>query len=526
MRRAGVLLHPTSLAGPSGMGDIGPASRTFIEWLDAAGQRVWQMLPLNPVDGGGCPYASPSAFAREPLLLSPDDLVVEGWLRAQEKPPEGSRGCVDWPAVEAARRPALMLAADRVRRSVDLKGWAAERPWLSAWSLYRALVQTHGPRWSGWPDPLRHVDADALAAARDQHAAAVESEVALQWLFEQQWRRLREVASVRGISLWGDLPIFVGLDSCDVWSDRSLFRLDEDDQPLVVTGAPPDAFCPQGQRWGHPMYDVAAHRRTAHRWWRCRTRSVLDLVDTVRIDHFRGIESSWEIPAGDDDAVGGRWVAGLGVPLLEAIVAEASDRECPFVAEDLGVITPAVTALRDRFGLPGMAVLQFAFDGAADVADWNHRYLPHQHRPHQVVYTGTHDNDTVLGWFRGGSPRLQDRVRRYLSCGDDRLPWALVQAAWRSPCDTAIVPMQDLLCEGSESRMNTPGTIEGNWSWRMGPDALRADLAAWVAEQGRCQNRFCLNVNQAAFLVSSSLKGLLLQRGETSRMLGQHLVIV
>ncbi len=488
MRRAGVLLHPTSLPGPYGVGDIGPASRELLGWLDAANQRIWQVLPVNPVDGNGCPYASASAFARDPLLLSPDDLVEDGWLLPDERPWAGNHQHVHWPSVSQARRVALARAADRVRARVDLSAFLKENLWLPEWALFRAISEKHGPCWTRWPEQLRWRDADALGEARDALDAAFEREVALQWLFSQQWGRLRAAAEQRGISLWGDVPIFVGLESCDVWANRDLFHLDGA-EASVVTGVPPDAFSPEGQRWGHPMYDVARHAETEHAWWRARAHEALALFDTVRIDHFRGFESSWEIRAEQQTAMEGRWVPGLGAPLLEALMADSAGREMPFVAEDLGIITPEVAALRDNFGLPGMAVLQFAFEPSPENGEWGHPYLPHNHTKNQVVYTGTHDNDTTNGWFWSAPEVERDRVRRYLSCRDDEMPWKLVLSAWRSVADSAIVPIQDLLGFGSDCRMNTPGTIEGNWSWRMGRDALKLDLAAWAAEQSSVSGR-------------------------------------
>jgi 4-alpha-glucanotransferase len=470
------------------MGDIGAASRDLLTWLDAANQRVWQVLPLNPVDDGGCPYASASAFARDPLLLSPDDLVEAGWLTSDERPWAGNTQRVDWPAVSLARRRALVSAADRVRGTVDLGDYLSRQPWLPDWALFRAIAAEYGPRWTRWPEALRWRDPAALGEARDAHAGAFEREVALQWLFEQQWGRLRAVAAGRGISLWGDVPIFVGLESCDVWAHRELFHLDGAEAP-VVTGVPPDAFSPEGQRWGHPMYDVERHAETGHTWWRARAQEALASFDTVRIDHFRGFESSWQIEAESPTAMDGRWVPGLGAPLLQALMADADDRPLPFVAEDLGIITPEVRALRDAFGLPGMAVLQFAFAPSEEHGEWGHPYLPHNHRQNQVVYTGTYDNDTTNGWFWSAPKPLQDRVRRYLSCRDDELPWSLVLAAWRSVADTAIVPVQDLLGFGSDCRMNTPGTIVGNWGWRMQRGALTLDRAAWAAEQSGISGR-------------------------------------
>lgn len=489
IRRAGVLLHPSSLPGPYGVGEIGPAARELLAWLDASEQRIWQVLPLGPVDDEGCPYASPSAFAHEALLLSIDDLADEGLLKASEKPyAQGPRDVVDWRAVRERKRPALALAADRVRGDAGLARYEADHPRLASWALYRAIGLEQRRGWPEWPAALRDRDPRALADARDRLAAEVERELALQWLFDRQWGRLRDEARGRGIELWGDVPIFVGWMCCDVWEKPALWRLDAERRPTVVSGVPPDAFSEQGQLWGHPLYDEEAHRAEGHAWWVDRMRRTLGAVDRVRIDHFRGIEGVWEIPAGAADARQGRWVPGARHGLMDAL--RTAFPHLPFVAEDLGVITDEVRAIRDGYGLPGMVILQFAFNGDAKAPGRDdHPYLPHRHLRDQVCYTGTHDNDTAVGWFRGTDEGTREHARRYLAARDEDWPWPLLRAAWRSVCDRAIVPMQDLLGLGSEARTNVPGVLGRNWAWRMPAEALSIGLADRIEAEVRLSGR-------------------------------------
>ena len=472
-RRAGVLLHPSSLPGSSGIGELGPAARQFLQWLASSGHQVWQVLPLQPVDAHGCPYAAASALAGEPLLLSLDDLVRDGWLRQAERPYAPHSDRVDYAAVRARKAPALALAADRVRAQIDLAAWADDDQ--RTWALFRTLQQQLGPDWTTWPEPLRERDEAALAEARTTHADAIERQLALQWLFDEQWLALRRDANALGVELWGDVPFFVGLWSADVWRRPELWRLDADRQPEVQSGVPPDAFSPTGQRWGHPLYDEAAHAADGFAWWLRRIERALQLHDKVRLDHFRGLAGVWEVPAGADDATGGQWIPGPGRPLLDAIAARWP--QIPLLAEDLGIITDEVEALRDDYDLPGMAILQFAFSRL------DHPYLPHHHRARQVVFTGTHDNDTLLGWQTSSSPAALDRARRYLASDDRGLGWAICRAAWQSVADTAIVPMQDLLGLGPHARMNVPGVQKGNWSWRMSQGAMNLALAGRLREQ-------------------------------------------
>jgi 4-alpha-glucanotransferase len=476
MRRAGILLHPTSLPGPHGLGDIGPAARRWLQWLESAGQTVWQVLPLNPVDFAGSPYSSPSAFARNPLLLSLDDLVEDGWLTYREKPwAAGDPYRVDFPVIFGQRPALLAKAADRVRATVDLTAWSKERRWAQDWGLFSALLDSEGPDWREWPEPLRHRDRGALAEAWDRHAENIERHIALQWLFDHQWGGLRAEAERRGVEIWGDLPLFVNGGSCDVWAHRELFRLDADGYPTAVSGVPPDIFAELGQLWGHPLFAHRAHEVSRYQWWTDRLGTLLELVHTVRLDHFRGLVSEWESEADAADARGGRWIPGFGAPLLDAFKERFG--RVPLIAEDLGIITPEVRALRDAYQLPGMAVLQFAFARTGSFEAAENPYLPHNHQRNLVVYTGTHDNDTAVGWYLSSDDPTRDHVRTYLGTNGRNIEWDLIRWAYRSVSDTAVVPMQDILSLDGRARMNVPGRADGNWSWRMGAEALNLVLA-------------------------------------------------
>jgi 4-alpha-glucanotransferase len=484
-RRAGVLLHPTSLPGPYGIGDIGPGSRRFVGWLASAGQTIWQMLPVQPTDDNGSPYASPSAFARSPLLLSVDDLVDDGWLTHAEKPwGAGSPHRVDYPSVARSKLPALHKAADRIAAAVDLDAWAKERPWVADWALFTALCTEHKGAWTRWPAELRDRDEAALQSARDRLRPLILRHTALQWTFEVQWRRLRAVCAEHEVSLWGDVPFFVGGEACDVWAHRDLYRLDEEGRPTALSGVPPDVFSAEGQLWGTPLYDNEAHAATGYRWWVDRLVSTLELFDEVRLDHFRGLAGVWEIPR-DGRAIDGKWIDSLGAPMLRALQARLG--RLPLIAEDLGIITPDVEALRDDFGLPGMVILQFAFASAEALGD--HPYLPHNHRAAQVVYPGTHDNDTCVGWYSSVDEQTRDHFRRYLSCDGRDPSGELLRCAYRSVARDAVVPMQDVLGLDGRFRMNVPGLAEGNWAWRAGPEAFGVDTARYLAYEARLCGR-------------------------------------
>ena len=483
IRRAGLLVHPTSLPGPYGIGDVGPAVRELLAWMDAAELRIWQTLPITPLDPFGSPYASDSSFAWEPLLLSVDDLVEDEWLLARERPFAPSRANrIDWAWVRREKAKALALAAERVAAAENLDAFGEANPELREFALFRALQREQQGAWFDWPEPLRERDPSALEEARGRLGAAVSRHLALQWLLQVQWGRVREEARSRGIEIWGDVPFFVGHGSCDVWCAPELWRLDADRQPLAISGVPPDAFSTTGQLWGHPHYDEEAHREQGYAWWLSRFARCLEAFDRVRIDHFRGFAAVWELAAGAETAIDGTWVPGPGRPLLRAMKKRFPGM--PFLAEDLGVITEEVANLREDYDLAGMTILQFAFGG-----DAAQPYLPHNHVRNRVVYTGTHDNDTTLGWYWGTSDHDRDHVRRYFACADRDLPHALTRAAWRSVADTAILPLQDVLGLGSDGRLNKPGTTEGNWAWRAGLGAFSLALARGVAEEVRISGR-------------------------------------
>lgn len=457
-RHAGVILHPTSLPGPGPVGELGPYAEAFLEWMVQAGLDTWQVLPLHPVGPGQSPYASPSAFAADPRLISIEALVAEGILEPSPMP--WGQDVADFAGVLAWKLPLLRIAAARVATDPACRAFVeAERDWLDDWALYAALARAHGGGWWEWPaDAAKR---KGLAKLRKEHAALVAEEEGLQFLFHRQWTRLRQLAHHRGIRLVGDIPIFVSGDGCDTWAHRDLFRLGADGRPDPVAGVPPDYFSPLGQRWGNPTYAWERHAATGYAWWTARLRRELALVDAVRLDHFRGFCANWSIPASEEDARVGTWEAGPGRALFDA-VADALG-ELPVIAEDLGVITDDVAALRDGLGLPGMKVLQFAYGDEAD-----HPFLPHNYgHSNWVVYTGTHDNDTAAGWYASTDERTRHRFRLTTGRDGSDPAWALLREAWASVADTAIAPMQDFLGLGPDARFNTPGAAEGNWAWRL-----------------------------------------------------------
>ncbi len=474
-RHGGVLLHPSSLPGPGPVGEIGPYAFAFIDWLAHAGMDTWQVLPLHPVGPGQSPYASPSAFAADPRLISLEALIADGWLDPAPLPFGSER--VDPEAIERWKLPLLRDAARRAAPSAECRAWAAaEGDWLAEWSSYAALAAHHGDGWWRWP--AGHGDRVELGRARAALADEVAIAEGLQYLFHLQWARVRAHARERGVRLVGDIPIFVSGDGCDTWAHRRLFRLRPDGRPDPVAGVPPDYFAPGGQRWGNPTYAWPEHAATGYAWWRARLRRELALVDVVRLDHFRGFLANWAIPADQDDARAGAWEAGPGRPLFDALRDDLGD--LPLIAEDLGDVTPDVAELRDALGLPGMKVLQFAFGGREE--EWGrHPFLPHNFgHDRWVVYSGTHDNDTAVGWYASTDPVVRHRARTY--CGRDGSDpaWMLLREAWASVAGTAIAPMQDVLRAGPEARLNTPGEADGNWGWRLLD--LPWDACGWLAQ--------------------------------------------
>jgi 4-alpha-glucanotransferase len=452
VRRAGVLLHVTSLPGASTSstaGDLGDESYRFVDFLAESGCSVWQVLPLVPThEGDDSPYNAPSAMAGNPQLISREHQVAQG----------------------------LELPGSlRKKQRAAFASWCSEQSgWLEPYVEFTALRELHDhASWQTWSPGLRDRDPDAVKVALTPIADRVQEIRFEQWVFAVQWSRLREYAASKGVLIFGDIPIFVSLDSADVWAFRELFELDEVGRPITVAGCPPDYFAEDGQHWGNPHYDWEAMAADGFAWWRRRIARQRELFDLVRIDHFRGLEAAWHIPAAAATAREGAWVAAPGVEILTALVKAAGPGT--LVAEDLGVITPEVEELRTRFDLPGMKVMQFAFDGGAD-----NPYLPERHGTQSVVYTGTHDNDTTLGWWQELDEVARARVRSHLLDPDEAMPWALIRLTLASTARLAVVPAQDLLGLDSGGRMNTPGTDEGNWSWRAPAGAFDHDLAARV----------------------------------------------
>ena len=481
VREAGILLHPTSLPGGFGTGDIGPEACAFADRLSEARQRWWQMLPVVPPGAGNSPYSSASAFAGSELLVSPEWMSEDGLLAAADvaAAKRGPRPRASYETARTVRMRLLAMAFEtfQSRGAEPLESAfesfvAANASWLPDWALFRALKDANGGvSWAEWERPLRDREKRALAKAREQHARAIRFHGFVQFLFERYWTRFREYARWRGVGMIGDVPIFVEHDSADVWAHRELFLLDASGRRRAQAGVPPDYFSSTGQLWGNPLYRWSAHEDTRYRWWTARLRQALSRFDLLRLDHFIGFHRAWALPPRATTAAEGRWQRGPGDALFVAVARKLG--ALPLIAEDLGLVIPEVKQLRDRLGLPGMKVLQFAFgdDAEADA------YKPHNHVPHSFVYTGTHDNDTVVGWFsdRGGSSstRTPEQIARecafalrYLASDGREIHWDMIRAAYSSVARTAIVPLQDVLGLGSAHRMNVPGTATGNWEWR------------------------------------------------------------
>ncbi len=479
-RSAGILLHPTSLPGRFGIGDLGPEAYRFVELLAASSQRVWQVMPLGPPGPGNSPYAARSSFAGASLLISPELLEADGLLKSEElegaPPSPGDR--VDFEAV-AAWKDSLFRGAfarfDPRRAPGAEEFFEGARSWLPDYALYMAIRNHDQGSWLEWPGDLAGRDERALAEARTRLADEIAYHEFLQWAFWRQWRSLKEHCNRLGVRIFGDIPIFVALDSADVWANQSIFRLGRDGHPEVVAGVPPDAFAATGQRWGNPHYRWDVLREEGYGWWVERLRHTLEMVDLLRIDHFRGFEAAWEVPANEPTAIHGHWEPGPGRHFFEE--AERTLGELPIVVEDLGVITRKVRELRDSLDYPGMKVLQFAFGD-----DARNPYLPHNYPANCVVYTGTHDNDTTAGWYASLPDAERDRVRRYLATGGRDIVSDLIRAAYGSVAKMAIVPMQDVLGLGSEARMNVPGEAHGNWGWRMRWEQAEQGRMEWLRE--------------------------------------------
>ena len=501
-RGSGILLHITSLPGPHGSGDLGEHARRFVDFLASAQQSYWQILPVGPTGFGNSPYSTQSAFAGNPIMIALPPLVEAGYLRPEDiadivPPAIQNPEHVDFSAVEQFRHRCLRRAFEAAKHDKDLALFRErEATWLADYALFRSLKSARGEvEWTRWEAPLRDRQPHALEEARHQLADEIAFRSFEQWVFDQQWHALREYAHARNIALIGDMPIFLAHDSADVWQRRELFQLDATGAPRVVAGVPPDYFSATGQRWGNPLYDWPRIQAEGFQFWIERIRSELARFDVVRIDHFIGFEHYWEIPGSDSTAERGHWVPGPSDAIFDALHRALGP--LPLIAEDLGEVTLAVKALRDRWALPGIRILQFAFGNDPSAPD----FRPHNYVRNSVVYTGTHDNDTTVGWFyaedRDTSTRDAAQVTReqaatleYLGKSDARdIHWSMVRACMASVANTAIFPLQDLLGLGTQARMNRPGALGGNWEWRAKADALRPELATELARLTRIYER-------------------------------------
>lgn len=490
-RSSGILLHPTSLPGPFGIGDLGPEAYAFADFLVASGQSLWQVLPLGPTGYGDSPYACYSAFAGNTLLISPeklieDKLLVEGDLGGIAK---DDKERVNFEAVHELKDSMLRQAFIRFSQNAEANLRTAFEEfrrrnvsWLDDYALFRALKDEHaGVAWNEWEAGFVRRQPPAIARAAEKLSDQIEAQKFYQFLFFKQWFALKAYCNEREIKFVGDIPIFVAQDSADVWTNPEQFKLNNDGTPIVVAGVPPDYFSATGQLWGNPLYNWDHMLADGFKWWIKRVDSTLKVVDIVRVDHFRGFAACWEIPSGDQTAERGRWVEAPGKELFTAIRSALG--ELPIIAEDLGVITPDVVELRDGFGFPGMRILQFSFGGDTKNTD-----LPHNYERNVAAYTGTHDNDTTVGWFSSvageGSTRTAEQIERertfclnYLNSPGKEIHWDFIRGVLSSVANTAVVPLQDLLGLGTEARMNLPNTTEGNWSWRFKAGALTSDLS-------------------------------------------------
>jgi 4-alpha-glucanotransferase len=500
-RSSGILLHPTSLPGPYGIGELGAEAHEFADFLRDSGQRIWQVLPLGPTGYGDSPYQCFSAFAGNPLLISMDRLVENGWLNARDiaERPDFASDDVDYGAVIAWKLPLLRKAYASFIGGADRTEFDAfcqrHSSWLDEYALFMALKDVHQlASWDEWARELALREPAALERARRELCDTIECNKFIQFEFERQWCDLKAHCTRNDIRIMGDVPIYVALDSADVWAHRELFELDENGRPRVVAGVPPDYFSATGQLWGNPIYCWEAHRKSGYAWWIARFRRALEMLDVIRLDHFRGFEAYYEIPAGEVTAINGAWVKGPGAALFEALRSALG--ELPIVAENLGVITPEVEALRNYFEFPGMAILQFAFGNDPQAPN----FRPHNYPRHVVAYTGTHDNDTVVGWWTSkpgaGSIRTAADVekemayaRRYLNTDGSEINWVMIRTLIASVADTVLFPLQDVLGVGSEGRMNLPGSASGNWRWRFRGESLTPEIAARLKQVAETYER-------------------------------------
>jgi len=499
-RASGILLHPTSLPGPDGIGDLGPEAFRWIDFLDRTGTQFWQVLPLGPTGYGDSPYQCFSAFAGNPYLISATMLLDQGLLTKadlfdrpdfpNEKVNYGP--VIDWKIKFLKRSYKHFKRGSNKSMIADFEIFQdQEAEWLESFGTFMAIKQEHGNvAWSQWPETFRKRSPETLETFKEKFAEVIEFQKYMQFLFRQQWQSVRDYAHKKGIRIIGDIPIFVAYDSADVWVNKDLFYLNKDGLPEVVAGVPPDYFSETGQLWGNPLYNWHTHQENGYEWWIKRIQAVLNRVDYVRLDHFRGFEAYWEIPYGNKTAEEGKWVKGPGQDFFKVVKERLG--ELPIIAEDLGVITDAVIEMREDFQLPGMKILQFAF--ASDPDD---DFLPHNYPEKCVAYTGTHDNNTTRGWYDAAPEREKDLCRRYLARSGDDISWSMIRVLWRSTADWALAPIQDFLGLGEWARMNYPGTPSGNWDWRFHPDAINESLVSRLYETNYLYGRLPQKAKEA-----------------------------
>ncbi|MBF0278441.1 MAG: 4-alpha-glucanotransferase [SAR324 cluster bacterium] len=482
-RKSGILLHPTSFPSRYGIGDLGTSAYRFIDFLKAAEQSHWQILPLGPTSYGNSPYQCTSSFAGNPLLISPEQLSKQKYLTKEqlESAPKFPDEAVDFPAVSSWKMSILKAAYQGFRSIADDAEWRCfeefclqHQSWLNDFACFVAIKEAQEEQpWNEWPSALALRDSKALSGWQSKNDDSIQYHRFVQYQYHLQWQKLKQYAHQHGIRIIGDVPIFVAYDSAEVWSNPDLFELDEMKNPTVVAGVPPDYFSETGQLWGNPLYRWSKMKEDGYQWWQNRLKILLESVDMIRIDHFRGFEKYWEIPAGQPTAIHGQWVEGPQMDFFQTLKNALG--ELPLIAEDLGMITPEVENLRDSFGFPGMKVLQFAFFEGTD-----NPYLPHHYQKNSVVYTGTHDNNTTRGWFAEISDGDRKRVQEYLGVPltSENVAPALIRLAWASTAQLAIAPLQDLFNLGEEARMNVPGTVGENWKWRYRDEMLTDQIAS------------------------------------------------
>jgi len=484
-RSSGILLHISSLPGKYGVGSMGFEAFQWVDFLSETGTKYWQILPLNPAGSGNSPYQGLSAFAGNPFFIDPEGLLEMGLLNKDDLPRSNYfpiqkvdfKKMAYWKTRLFTRAFNHFLSEDQSPIKQDFEYFKEENKyWLKDFAMFMEIFeQQNRISWNLWPEPLKMRDPKALHAFTKDNSEQVEFHCFLQFIFALQLRNLKSYATEKKIQLFGDIPIFMGYDSADVWANPHLFQLDQNRERTAVAGVPPDFFSATGQLWGNPLYDWEMHKKEKYRWWINRIQAVLKTVDLARMDHFRGFASYFSIPVGAETAQDGQWMPGPGAHFFDALKRKLG--RLPFAAEDLGVITPDVTALRDRYQFPGMRLIQIAFSG-----DASHEFLPHNYPVNCIAYTGTHDNDTTVGWYKKAPTHEKRFCSRYLGCGGRGIVHEMIRTIWRSNALVAIAPMQDFLRLGSHARMNTPATPEGNWQWRMKPDAITPKLKRWIRE--------------------------------------------